>query len=332
MESRVALIVSWFGEFPEWFNLFARSVAANPIISYHIWTDTKMPCDAPNIHCHYIKFGEYCEMVSEKLNISFHPNHPYKLCDLKPFLPFIHAEEIADYEFVGFADIDLIYGNMQDHLLRFIDKIDFFSGHGDRVAGHFFFMRNTAQNRKLAFKIKNWKNFLTSKTNYGIDEGAFCDVVCPPLGIMRRIWHHLTFNMSFSNKWMFLRALRKLWGIFISPRKRFVELHSTRCALPPSTLKYRWTDTAWIYNGKTIMGKNNRRNYPYLHFLFLKTEKEIPCAPVWETGFYQVDDVNSPVIIDRKGIRNIVHVDKLFTKNHKKNSSSPKSRFCPTED
>lgn len=43
MNARIALIVPWFGPFPEWMPLFVRSLKANPIISYHFWTNQTTP-------------------------------------------------------------------------------------------------------------------------------------------------------------------------------------------------------------------------------------------------------------------------------------------------
>lgn len=39
MTSKIALIVPWLGKLPEYFELFAKLVVKNPILSYHFWTD-----------------------------------------------------------------------------------------------------------------------------------------------------------------------------------------------------------------------------------------------------------------------------------------------------
>lgn len=194
---------------------------------------------------------------------------------------------------------------MQSYLEPILDKTDYFSSHPDRVSGHFFFMRNQDKFRHKCFDIANWQQFLTDSRNYGIDEGAFCDVVCPPLGITRRIWHRTSSGLDFAGAWRRLNKLCRLVHPFISRRKHFKELHSTHSAISPDVLNYGWTDTEWLFKDGKITGVHNGRSYPYLHFLFLKTVKEIPVSPVWGRDFYKVTDVNKPVLITRTGIKNI---------------------------
>lgn len=96
MKSRIAFIVPWFGRLPEYFELFAQSVAYNPILSYHFWTDRPDSETAEfgkiqNIFFHHISFTDYCKIVSETLGLNLNYNSAYKFCDLKPFLPYIHT-------------------------------------------------------------------------------------------------------------------------------------------------------------------------------------------------------------------------------------------------
>lgn len=306
--TRIAIIVPWFGPLPAYFEIFARSVKANPILSYHLWTDHPrfdLSKEIENLYFHETSFENYCSFISSKLGITFRPAHPYKLCDVKPWLPFLHRDDLKNYEFVGFGDIDLILGDMQGHLEPFINKVDFVSGSGSMVAGHFFFMRNTNSNHQLAFRIKNWEHFLTSQRGYGIDEGAFCDVICPQLGIARRIWHRIASRGSYSRKWHILNVLTSIAQVFIPSRVHFREMHSTDTGIAPSVLNQKYTDTEWIYNGKTVVGKNNKISFPYLHFLYIKAKKGMQVDCVWSDDFYKVKDPTGKILITRKDISNI---------------------------
>ena len=121
--------MSWFGNFPEYFEIFARSVIANPILSYHIWTDQDLliNCkDIPNLFFYKISFIDYCKRVSETLKIEFHPIHPYKLCDIRSWQALIHEKELENFDFIGFGDIDLILGDMQSLITPIIKKVEFF--------------------------------------------------------------------------------------------------------------------------------------------------------------------------------------------------------------
>lgn len=97
MKPKIALIVPWFGKLPEYFELFAKSIAQNPILSYHFWTDrTETEIDAykryENILFHNISFRDYCQAISSALGVEIGYDKPYKLCDVKPFLPFLHSK------------------------------------------------------------------------------------------------------------------------------------------------------------------------------------------------------------------------------------------------
>lgn len=308
MKSRIAIIVPWFGLFPEWMSFFLRSVRANPILSYHFWTDQIPPQQVenlPNVHFNFTTFDEYCERVSNVLEIEFKPAGAYKMCDLRPFYPLIHKEDVKDYEFIGFGDIDLVLGDMQAYIEPILDKLDVFSAHADRISGHFFFMRNDERYRKQGYKIKNWRQLLSVPHNLGIDEGAYCDVICPVKGIQRRIWHRITKNSTFSRAWKISLNMSRISSVVTPRRFHFKELHSTHSTISPNLLSYKWSDTAWIYDGKTIKGKNNGLSYPYLHFLYLKTAKSLPVSPVWKDGFYKVEESEGEILITGREIANI---------------------------
>lgn len=307
MKERIALIVPWFGPFPDWMPLFIHSVKNNPILSYHFWTNQSVPdyCHSvPNVYFHIISFDDYCKQASDILGVEFRPSGPYKMCDLRPFYPIIHKTDIEKYEFIGFADIDLILGNMQEYLEPIIDNIDIFSSHADRISGHFFFIRNKEPFTSKGYKIRNWKKFLSYPINLGIDEGAYCDALCPALGIGRRVWHRLSKNKDFNKSWKLSQKISRFTSLFISSRLHFKELHSTHSAISSNVLEYEWSDSEWIYKNGKIIGKNNGKSYPYLHFLYLKTVKEIPVIPTWQPGFYKVDNIEDPIIISRNKIAN----------------------------
>lgn len=308
MKSRIAIIVPYFGKFPEYFPVFLKSLKANPLISYHFWTENPRPesaKDIDNVFFHNISFKDYCEKVSYELDIDFTIDNPYKLCDVRPFYSYIHRKELSGYDFVGFGDIDLIFGDIQGYIEPVIDRLDFFSTHADRISGHLCFYRNDENFRNLAFKILNWQSVLSKKDHYGIDEGAFCDVVSPLLGYSRRIWHHLSARMDFSSAWRLSAILSGVASTMLSKKLHFKELHTTHCAISRNVLDYRWTDDAWVYDGKNIIGQNNGRRYPYLHFLFLKSDNYLPVQPIWGDDYYKVADVDRPIVIDRYGMRNV---------------------------
>ena len=72
------------------------------------------------------------------LGIAFDAADPYKLCDLKPCLAFIHERDVADFEFFGYGDIDVVYGNIGKFYTEEIrERFSVLSTHPERLSGHF---------------------------------------------------------------------------------------------------------------------------------------------------------------------------------------------------
>lgn len=71
--------------------------------------------------------------MSKKLNIKFTLKNPYMLVNVKPFLGTIHDDIANKYDFWGYSDIDLIYGDMS-YLLNDsnLNKYDLITTHSER--------------------------------------------------------------------------------------------------------------------------------------------------------------------------------------------------------
>lgn len=113
MNTKIALVVAYFGKFPEWMDLYLYSCSKNPFIDFIFYTDCEIPQRTyTNTIFHNISSNDYCDFVSKRLQIDFHPSHSYKLCDLKPFYGIIHEKDLDKYDWWGFGDIDLVYGDL----------------------------------------------------------------------------------------------------------------------------------------------------------------------------------------------------------------------------
>ncbi len=109
-KNKIAIIIPYFGQWPEWIDLHFYSCGQNLFIDWLFFTDCPIPkTHSTNLSFYSFSFDEYCNDVSRKLKINFHPDKYYKLCDLKPFYGYIHADIISEYDFWGFGDIDVIW-------------------------------------------------------------------------------------------------------------------------------------------------------------------------------------------------------------------------------
>jgi|GEM_PF-2517457 len=173
--NKVALIIPYFGKWPEWMDLYLFSCSKQHNIDFVFYTDCVIPVRIyKNTIFHQISFEDYCAFVSKRLLIPFHPKAAYKLCDLKVFYGIVHENDLQGYEWWGFGDIDLVYGELsllvnEDNL----QKYDLLTTHVDRIAGHFTIIRKDSKYTDLCKEIPDWKKLLCDAENHGIDENAF---------------------------------------------------------------------------------------------------------------------------------------------------------------
>ena len=255
--STIAILIPYFGKWPEWIDYFIESCRYNPTIDWIFFTDCGTPNNIPkNIIIHEMSFVDYRKLLQEKLGVNTEKMTPYKLCDFKPTYGFIHEDDIKDYDFFGFGDIDVIYGNIRAFLTEEVLKNNVISTHNDRISGHFALFRNNDKYRNAFMKIPNWKSLLENEKHFGVDEGAFSRI----------------FRRRKKGSILFFLVMR----VFDSYHRKtyFVEQYSTILAPIP------WIDgsykhpTIWYWRkGHLTNNKDGKREFMYLHFMNFKSDK-----------------------------------------------------------
>ena len=110
----ILMILTWFGAWPGWMRFFLESCRRNPTLDWAIWTDQSAPQDLPpNVRVSTLSFDAYRAYAAERLGLTPRWRDPYKLCDLKPALGWIHRDASAPYDYWGFGDLDVIYGDIR---------------------------------------------------------------------------------------------------------------------------------------------------------------------------------------------------------------------------
>ena len=178
MNQELIILIPYFGQWPEWINLFVESCKWNPDVRWSFYTDCGQPENsAENVDYVHLGFDDYKALARERLDIKFDPPDPYKLCDLRPCLGQILKREIAGYRFFGYGDIDVIYGNIRrfytDEVLAQSNAI---SAHPERLSGHFLVLRNTEAIRRAYERIPNYRDLLAEPRNMNMDEGSFTKI------------------------------------------------------------------------------------------------------------------------------------------------------------
>lgn len=301
--TKIALIIPYFGKYPVWMPLFLETCRRNPNLTFFFYSDCEEIKGIDNIIFHSISWNDYCSFISEKLSAEFHPNRAYKLCDVRPFYGYLYEEELTGYDFWGFCDIDLMFGNTSKFLSdKFLSKYDVISTIGDRVAGPFSLLRNSERYRKIGFKIKGWKEKLENEKNVGLDEKWLSDTIILEDKICRGVYYKLIALISRKKAY-------HLHYKYLAPFFNTICLHRLRRL---SFVQYDCTPEIGIhqmefeYKNGSIYGKDGNE-LMYLHFLYFKKNH-------FEKGWVWTDDVDiynsgkvdlsKTLYIDANGIHN----------------------------
>lgn len=167
---RIAIVICWFGPLPDMFPLWCKSCAANPSVDWLLFTDQE-PAQVPdNVHVHRTAFPELAALARRKLDFpDLSLETPYKLCDYKVMYGVIFEDWIKDYDFWGYCDLDMVFGDLRgffsDEMLDRYDKL--------LPCGHLSLYRNTPE-VNARFRLPGSKysaeEVMRSPWNYAFDE------------------------------------------------------------------------------------------------------------------------------------------------------------------
>ena len=92
---KIVLLMPYYGQWPEWFNLFIETCKWNPTIDWIFFTDLPKPCNGcPNVRYVPMRLPELLELASCRVGFKIHFTDPYKLCDLRPGFGVIFEDYI----------------------------------------------------------------------------------------------------------------------------------------------------------------------------------------------------------------------------------------------
>lgn len=178
----IVFIIPYFGHFNNYFEIWLNSCAHNPTIDWLIFTDCKDEHNYPkNVKVVYTTFAEIRARFQSFYDFPISLEKPYKLCDFKPAYGEVFYEYIKDYDFWGYCDTDLVWGDIRKFITKEIleqyDKIG--------CQGHCCILKNTDKMRKFYRYESNdhitFKEAFSSKLSYRFDEddlafGGYCKV------------------------------------------------------------------------------------------------------------------------------------------------------------
>lgn len=164
-DERVVFLLPYLGDWPRWMPLFLRSCATNPAAHFVLLGDRTLAQPLPaNVSFTRITTDEVEERVRSRLGVNLRLRDPHKLCDLRPFFPTLFAEIVEAYDFWGYCDLDMVFGDLSRVLDReSLRNTDVFSAwDGRQLVGHFTLLRGSPEVSAIAFEIEQWKDRVSS--------------------------------------------------------------------------------------------------------------------------------------------------------------------------
>jgi hypothetical protein len=264
MNPWLIMLIPYFGRWPEWIDLFVESCKWNPSVRWRLYTDCGEPENkADNVDYVHLSFDDYKALVRERLGIAFDPPDPYKLCDLKPCLAHIHERDVAGFQFFGYGDIDVVYGNIRifytDDVLA---RSNVLSTHPERLAGHFAVLRNTRAFRRAFKRIRNYRTLLEQPHHASMDESHFTRVFFPAADKPHRIRRMIDYFDPCRRSLLFVER----YGTVLSPR-----------GWHDGTMNY---PKQWYWRrGCLTNERDGEREFLYLHFMRWKSNRWMTPPP-----------------------------------------------------
>lgn len=173
---KIVLLTIYIGEWPWYFPYFIQSCRYNPTINYIIFTDNKNTfVDLPvNIQLIPYSIRQFNIDASNVLECEIDIKSAYKLCDFKPAYGYIFSDLIKNYNFWGYCDIDIIWGNIRRFITcELLNEYDVISARHDYLTGCFALFRNTNYLKKIFKQCRDYMKVFTEERNFFFDETNF---------------------------------------------------------------------------------------------------------------------------------------------------------------
>lgn len=178
---KVAILVPYFGKFPNYFELWLDSCKKNDQIDWFIITDNRQAGNgsAPNIHWIESSLKALKQKFESKLGTPCSLDHPYKICDYRPAFGFLFSELVQDHNWWGYCDTDMIFGDICHFIGEKLTTSEF-----DRIyqRGALTIWRNSDSVNNLfrttGAYVRSFQECISLSVHTGFDEWRGINQIC----------------------------------------------------------------------------------------------------------------------------------------------------------
>ena len=174
MKNKIVLIIPYFGRIPNYFNVWLKGVKFNPSIDFLFFTDDKKIYNytlPSNLRVKIESFASFKERIQNVIPFKISLTEPYKLCDYRPAYGLVLQNLISGYDFWGFCDIDMVFGDISKYVSSEILQ------NYDRIynLGHLSIFRNDSRINQLFMRSNNFSDCLSYKYVFTHNFGFYFD-------------------------------------------------------------------------------------------------------------------------------------------------------------
>ena len=168
---KIVLIFPYFGKLPVQYKMWRESALRNPSVDFMFFTDANVK-PAKNIIVNKMQFEDFQQIAQKAFDFPIILDRPYKLCEFKQAYGYILQDYIKDYDFWGFGDLDLVYGDIRSFLTDDVLMHKFLLGWG-----HLTLLHNDEDSNTYFMKqvpgYQNFKNAFTTSEITFFDEYGY---------------------------------------------------------------------------------------------------------------------------------------------------------------
>lgn len=182
---KICVIIVHFGELPPWLPLWQITAEKNHDIDFHLFSDRKGSASARNVIWHDLDLVGFNSLETVN-SLGLRLEIPYKLCDVRPAFAKIFPDLVAEYDYWGWGDLDVVYGRIRDCINSSLGVFDYIATGWNGQSGPLAFLRNQERVNSLFLSIPDWQHKMNGAEPRALDEVDFleclkinvkCDIV-----------------------------------------------------------------------------------------------------------------------------------------------------------
>ena len=318
---KICILIPYFGNWPGWFPYFLLSCIHNPEIDWYFFSDSgELPLHNKNLFLIHITLNDFNILASRKLQLPVEIKYAYKMCDLKPAYGRIFEDYIKGYNFWGYGDLDLIYGNIRQILTKnILSENDIISCHSEFVSGHLCILRNSPEILDLYRNGGHYESVFRNKYYQGFDEQFLkIKIITNPkysqsskklhiffhvgtfqtYKIIKWLVNHMNHNRinRFRRKQKYSKLKDFTSIVKHNQKQETLKVHFNTLFLDDLILrKNRKKDWKVIWDEGKLTEPGNSRFILYFHFMISKTKRNFHIS--------KFNPLKSKIVITKKGIQ-----------------------------